>query len=206
MVCGGDLRPKSKTSNYSTARARQVIWGLSASQWAGSELPPPIEYENNTGADLPEGTVITLDASGEIALTSVVGLVGPVGVLVDDIGDGETGAVAWSGPIDLVLVVSAVTAGHYGETSATPGEARDTGSADPDIGSFVLFTSSGTSPSGFLLGAGVAGSVNQGGDMVPYYIPLGEKFTVPVYRQALYAHSITLDGALIVNGILLPVN
>jgi len=195
----------SKTSNYSIARARQVIWGLSASQWAGSELPPPIEYENNTGGDLLEGTVVTIDATGEIALTSVVGFAGPVGVLVDDIGDGEAGAVAFSGPVDLVLVVSAVTAGNYGETSATPGEAQDTGSTTPDVGSFVLFTSSGTTPSGYLLGAGSSNAINQGGDIVPYYIPTGETFTVPLYKQALYTHSITVDGAIVVDGILLPV-
>lgn len=38
--------------------------------------------------------------------------------------------------------------------------------------------------------------------MVPYYIPSGQTFTVPLYKQALYTHAITIDGALVVDGIL----
>jgi hypothetical protein len=42
--------------------------------------------------------------------------------------------------------------------------------------------------------------------MVPYYIPVNESFTVPLYKQALFAHSIVMDGPLYVDGILIQVD
>lgn len=42
--------------------------------------------------------------------------------------------------------------------------------------------------------------------MVPYYVEVGATFTVPIYKQALFTEPIEVDGALVVNGILLGVD
>jgi hypothetical protein len=41
--------------------------------------------------------------------------------------------------------------------------------------------------------------------MVPFYIPVASTFRVPVDRQALYHHPIVVDGALVVDGLLIGV-
>lgn len=42
--------------------------------------------------------------------------------------------------------------------------------------------------------------------MVPYYIAPGEIFTVPIYKQALFAMNIDNEGILIVDGFLIEVD
>ncbi len=192
-----------KTTNYANGRGRQVIWGLTSPQWTGPEAPPPIEYENASGSDLVEGTVVVLQADGTVTTTTTVQDTRPVGVLIDDIDAGEDGPVQWAGPVDLILVTASVTAGDYAETSGTAGYAQDGGSALRS-GSFVMFTTSGTSPEGFLFGYG--GNVGAGAGMVPYYIAVGETFTVPLYKQALFSEAIEVDGNLLVIGMLLGVD
>lgn len=44
------------------------------------------------------------------------------------------------------------------------------------------------------------------GEMVPYFIASGDTFTVPVFKQALYAMEIDNEGTLEVNGFLLEVD
>jgi len=46
-----------------------------------------------------------------------------------------------------------------------------------------------------------------GGDsgQMPYYIPPGETYTIQLYRQGLFRLPITIDGDLVVNGILVQV-
>lgn len=46
----------------------------------------------------------------------------------------------------------------------------------------------------------------EGGQMVPYYIPVDEEFVVPIYKQALFKDIIEVDGILTVNGRLLGVD
>lgn len=192
-----------KTRRIRTTHNNAVIDG-----WVDSVLsdedPSVIvnpDIENVAGIDLVEGDVVIVNSAGQITTTTVTGFTGTVGVVVDDIDAGEFGPVQFAGPVDLVNVTASVTAGHYGQTSGTAGQAVDTGSTSPAAGSFVMFTSSGTTPSGFL-GGGASSGANAGGDMMPYYIPLGSTFTVPLYRQGLYSHSITVDGALVIDGVL----
>lgn len=45
-----------------------------------------------------------------------------------------------------------------------------------------------------------------GAALVPYYIPVDGAFEVPLYRQALFAEAIEVDGALVVNGLLMGVD
>lgn len=51
-----------------------------------------------------------------------------------------------------------------------------------------------------------AGGAGGSGGLVPYYIPVDETFTVPLYKQALFSEPIEVDGALVVNGLLIGVD
>lgn len=53
--------------------------------------------------------------------------------------------------------------------------------------------------------AGATGPSGPGG-FVPTYIAPAETFVVPVDRQALYAVPVVVDGALIINGVLVGVD
>ncbi len=64
----------------------------------------------------------------------------------------------------------------------------------------------GASVADGLNGVGIVITNTSGSSMVPYYIAALDTFTVPLYKQALYNHAITLDGALVVNGILIFVS
>lgn len=44
-----------------------------------------------------------------------------------------------------------------------------------------------------------------GGGQMPYYIPSGETYTVEENKQGLFAVPITIDGDLVVNGLLVQV-
>jgi hypothetical protein len=45
-----------------------------------------------------------------------------------------------------------------------------------------------------------------GAGQMPYYIPTGETYTVDENKQGLFAVPITIDGDLVVNGLLVQVN
>lgn len=49
-------------------------------------------------------------------------------------------------------------------------------------------------------------SAGAGDAMVPYYIATDDTFTVPLYKQALFSTPIEIDGALVVNGVLIGVD
>lgn len=44
-----------------------------------------------------------------------------------------------------------------------------------------------------------------GGGQMPYYIPDGESYTIENNKQGLFAYPITIDGDLVVNGLLIQV-
>lgn len=50
-----------------------------------------------------------------------------------------------------------------------------------------------------------AGGGGGGDGQMPYYIPSGETYTIPLYKQGLFSVPITIDGDLVVNGILVQV-
>lgn len=54
-------------------------------------------------------------------------------------------------------------------------------------------------------GVTIADLLNGGGGMVPYLIPAGETFTVPVNKQGLFTITIDVQGTLIVDGYLIQV-
>lgn len=176
--------------------------------------PIPIEMDNDSGEDIEEGDlVVVIGIEDRIERASSTSETRPLGIAVDDIDDGDSGMVQFFGPVDLIHVTAAVSAGDFGQPSSTAGFAES--SAIRGSTSFVLFTTSGTSPEGFLFGGfGGVGDTGlpTGGEglsvdgMVPYYIPTDETFTVPLYKQGLWSEPIEVDGALIVNGMLLGVD
>lgn len=201
-----------KTSNIQTSHNQAIVrgWvdpvsaGTDSSGGTGGGGGSVGQVENGAGADLTAGTVVVLAADGTFTTTTTAQDTRPVGVVLDDIAAGDFGPVAWSGPVALVNVTAAVTAGYYAETSTTAGQA--TQNATQRAGSFGYFTSSGTSPSAFLSGGASAATGSSssitGDGLVPYYIPVAETYTVPIYRQALFYEAIEVDGALVVNGLL----
>lgn len=42
--------------------------------------------------------------------------------------------------------------------------------------------------------------------MVPTYIAPGETFTIPAFRQAMWAVPIVVDGTIVIDGVLVPVD
>ena len=84
---------------------------------------------------------------------------------------------------------------------------------------FALDASGVTIPSDWLLPAGNAAGVLQNdgtgnlswvavgaADQTPYYIPVGQTFTVFANKQVLFAREITVDGELVVDGDLIDVS
>lgn len=166
-----------KTSNIQTSHNQAIIRGWvdgtglttdSGSSAGGSGIT---ESENGAGLALAAGDVVVLASDGTVQLTTTAQDTRPVGVVLDDIDDGEFGPIAWSGPVDLINVTASVTAGHWAETSTTAGDAQS--NTTRRTGSFGYFTSSGTTPSGFLTGSGadagdgtVIGTVTPDGTIV----------------------------------------
>lgn len=107
---------------------------------------------NSSGVALVAGDVVVVDSAGEITTTTTAQDTRVKGVVLDDIADGEYGPVAFEGPVDLVNVTASVSAGSFAETSTTAKKAQ--ANADIRTGSFGYFTSSGTTPSAYLFGAG----------------------------------------------------
>lgn len=64
--------------------------------------------------------------------------------------------------------------------------------------------------SGQVLSTDGAGNLSfttvSGGGQMPYYIPTGETYTVEENKQGLFAIPITIDGDLVVNGLLVQVD
>lgn len=117
------------------------------------------DMQNASGTDITEGAVVVVLSDGTIELADTVNDPRPTGVALDDIDDDDTGQVCFGGPVDLVQVTASVTAGQYGQTSTTPGEAQvTTGPAT----AFCMFTDSGTTPSAFLWGGRGGGGVIAG--------------------------------------------
>lgn len=50
------------------------------------------------------------------------------------------------------------------------------------------------------------GTPADGGGMVPYFIASGDTFTVPEFKQALFAMTIDVEGVLDVSGVLIEVD
>lgn len=143
-------------------RSTDVMFGTVAAAAARS-FSWTEELQNVTGDDIARGTVVIVLADGTIEPSSLVNEPRPTGVALDTIRDGDTGQVRFGGPVRLVLVTAAVTAGQYGQTSTTPGQAQVT--AGPAT-AFCMFTSSGSTPRAFLWGGRGGGGIAVGLDTI----------------------------------------
>lgn len=149
------MKETNLTRQHSAAINRGLVDAAAARSYSWVE-----DMDNDTGADIPEGSVVVVLADGTIELAATVNEPRPTGVAMDTIDDGETGQVCFGGPVDLVLVTASVTAGEYGQTSTTPGQAQV--AVGPST-AFCEFTSSGTTPSAFLWGGRGGGGIGGGG-------------------------------------------
>ncbi len=114
-------------------------------------------YNNNSGADLERGDTVVMDDTVDRSFTTTTTArdTRPVGVVLEDILDGATGLVAWSGDVDFIKVVGSVTRGYYAETSTTAGRATDNPTAR--TGSFGIFLTGGATPAVHIFGGSVGG-------------------------------------------------
>lgn len=118
-----------------------------------------IEYENDEPTAMQEGDVVVLKSNNKLGFTTTISDERPTGVVQDDIDPGDFGPVIWWGPVDQVNTTGSVTAGNFGRTSTTGGQAEE---ITPATGAFIYFTSSGTNPSGFMFGIGGGGGFGGG--------------------------------------------
>ena len=139
-------------------RSSAIIRGLVAAAAARS-FSWTEELLNDTADPIERGDVVVVLPDGSIALADIENDPRPTGVALDTIDDGDTGQVRFGGPVRRVNVVSAVTAGQYGQTSTTPGRAQVTGVV---ARAFCLFTESGTTPNAFLWGGRGGGGLIAG--------------------------------------------
>jgi len=138
------MKQTNLTRTHSDAVTRGLVAATAARSFSWVE-----ELSNDSGTDITEGAVVVVLADGTIQLADTVNEPRPTGVCLDDIDDGDSGQVCFGGPVDLVQVTASVTAGTYGQTSTTPGEAQV---ASGPSTAFCEFTDSGTTPSAFLWG------------------------------------------------------
>jgi hypothetical protein len=202
-----------------------------AGRMAGHAPGSGVTYDN-TGGVLPPGTDNVQEAIDAILggllgayLTTTLGgqgVVQPLGTLgatelIDlananyfagelDAADCTITTVGWTNLKDCQITVELT---GDGTSTATFDGVTWIGTAPGVIGSgdvlhVVLFSrDGGTTIYGAVVGAGTSTATD---GMVPYFIASGDTFTVPLYKQALKAMPITVDGTLVVDGYLIEVN
>ena len=115
---------------------------------------------NNSGGDLVYGDVVVLDSDGTVTTTTTAQDTRPVGVVQIGGGDGDAIQVVFSGFVEQVNCTASVTAGAYGETSTTAGDATE--NATLRTGSFCQFLASSATPAAYLFGSPKTTTVSAG--------------------------------------------
>jgi hypothetical protein len=163
-------------------------------------------FPSDNGSVVDIGEVIIIQTDGTIADTTTPQDTRPVGIVQRSTDDGFIAPVLFAGYVLQVNTTGTVNEGDYLETSASAGLAQ--ANASRRTGSFAVALGDGPNPPALMFGIPDSSdsAVVSGDGLVPYYIPVGETFTVPLYRQALFSEAIENDGALIVNGLLLGVD
>lgn len=139
-----------------------------------------VQLENQDGADRSAGDVVLIDTANDEAFvtTTTAAVTSAVGVLLEDIADGEIGSVVVSGFAPLVNTNGvSVTRGEYLATSTTAAAADHL--AARAAGTFGQYLDDGTTPSAVIwapdLGGGSSGgtgaikayTANVGGPLAP---------------------------------------
>ena len=122
---------------------------------------------------------MALKALNSVGGFSVNDLSGNVVIIIDSNGNVSTPDLTVTGLTNLGPVANiTITGGSNGQVITTDG-AGNLSFSTPSAG---------------------------GADLMPFYIPVGETYTIGNNRQGLFALPITIDGDLVVNGILVQVS
>ncbi len=109
---------------------------------------------NNSGGDLLKGDVVIVDSTLELAFTTTTTAAyadGKVGVLEDDIPDGELGMVVFSGEVSQINLSASASLGDKVSTHTVAGQAAR--HASPRVeGDFAEVLDTGTNPPALLWG------------------------------------------------------
>ncbi len=119
----------------------------------------------------------SLNSEGGFSITQAIS--GNIVIIIDSAGNVDTPNLNVSGFSNLGSVSNiTITGGSNGQVLTTDG-----------TGNLSFSTPAGG-----------------GADLMPFYIPTGETYTIGNNRQGLFAIPITIDGDLVVNGILVQVS
>lgn len=157
--------------------------------------------DNNSGTNIVEGNVVVVLSDGTIQLADTVNEARPTGVALDDIDDGASGLVCFGGPVEMVITTGSVTAGDYGQTSTTPGEAQ---AASGPATAFCMFIGTGDDPPAFLWGGrgggGFGGSTGGSPDVPCDLGNLGATETLDVSTCTWHRGTLNADCTFTVSG------
>lgn len=112
----------------------------------------------------------------------------------------EAAAAGLSADASAASAVAAAASAAAAAASAVQSAASATEAAESELNASTFATQAALSAAAAALAAA------QGGTSVPFYIAVGETFTVPEYRQALFAVPIEVDGTLVIDGYLIEVD
>lgn len=143
---------------------------MTASNTYGKQVVIPVT--NKSGGALALGDVVIVDTTNNDAVTTTTAAASTqiVGVVQEAIASNATGRVLFGGITSLVNVNASVTRGHYGATHTVAKQAADAG-ANRGVGTFVEFTTGGTTPEGIvfntdLLGSSLTNPMTNVGDII----------------------------------------
>jgi hypothetical protein len=151
---------------------------------------------NNSGGDLPKGAVVVVDDTLDDAVTTTTTAADTriVGVLAEDIADGDIGPVIFNGPAELVITIDPVARGQYLQTSTTPGVAEAVD--DRGEGTFAVATTRPGVPD-FTSDAAVTESVGSVAALalnMPPAIPAGRVLLMALWRDPSVTSNPTVTG------------
>jgi hypothetical protein len=155
------------------------------------------------------GGVGNVQALGTLGAATLVDLANANlfwGTLAEDTVVTTTG---WTNLKDCQITVLLFEDGTGGWTPTFSGVTWDGGGAvpthDTTAGTFTRYVFTSIDGGTTIIGAKTGATSGAADGMVPYLIPTGQTFTVPINKQALKAMPITVDGTLVVDGFLLEV-
>jgi hypothetical protein len=127
---------------------------------------------NKSGGQVILGDVVIYDTTNNLSFTTTTSASSTLacGVVQETIASNGTGRVRTIGYTSLVNVNASVTRGHYGATYTVAKQATDAG-ASRVAGTFIYFSTGGTTPDGIvypvdLAGAALTNPMTTGGDII----------------------------------------
>lgn len=204
-----------------TTTTQNGIYVAAAGAWSraaddpttvGAHIPISFGITNSATVWRYSATNTFTQIGDRIAMTTATGTTGMTMTLQTVGGQAPLGAFAtrWNGRgnQDLILTLGGtlnVSNGGTGKTTLSTGAVL-VGAGTSAVAEVVPTTAGQVLTSN---GAGVAPTWQAPGaasdTTTPYYVPTGETFTVNLYKQALFTLPITIDGTIVLDGILVEV-